>query len=151
MSRLILYILMRTDLPSMNAGRAMAQASHAANQFIHENERLADGGENMLVKQWAMETRGGFGTAIVLSATLDDIERAVKNVGPTERAAKVVDPSYGRMVSTEVANFIPAYDDVEPRVENGKNTTFYRSEVTCAYVFGWSHNLEHLKVLSLHP
>lgn len=30
----VLYILMRADLSNMNAGRAMAQASHASNQFI---------------------------------------------------------------------------------------------------------------------
>ena len=28
-----LYILMRTDLPSLNPGKAMAQAAHAANKM----------------------------------------------------------------------------------------------------------------------
>ena len=35
-SNYVLYILMRQDLPSMNAGKAMAQASHASNAFIYE-------------------------------------------------------------------------------------------------------------------
>ena len=30
----VLYILMRTDMTSLNAGKAMAQASHATNAFI---------------------------------------------------------------------------------------------------------------------
>ena len=30
----VLYILMRTDMNSMNPGKAMAQASHASNAFI---------------------------------------------------------------------------------------------------------------------
>ena len=30
----ILYIFMRNDLPSMNAGKAMAQASHASSQLV---------------------------------------------------------------------------------------------------------------------
>ena len=30
----LLYILMRNDMDSMNPGKAMAQASHASNQFV---------------------------------------------------------------------------------------------------------------------
>ena len=30
----ILYIFMRNDLPSMNVGKAMAQASHASSQLV---------------------------------------------------------------------------------------------------------------------
>ena len=52
-----LYILMRTDLPSMNAGRAMAQAAHAANQFIKEY------GNNKEVQKWQKDANG-FGTTI---------------------------------------------------------------------------------------
>ena len=37
----ILYILMRTDMTSLNAGKAMAQASHATNAFIQESDGLS--------------------------------------------------------------------------------------------------------------
>lgn len=56
-----LYILMRTDLDSMNAGKAMAQASHASNQIIHLYPK------NTLLKNWQKETEFGFGTVIVLA------------------------------------------------------------------------------------
>ena len=38
----VLYILMRKDLKSMNPGKAMAQASHAANAFVHSNPEMPD-------------------------------------------------------------------------------------------------------------
>ena len=31
----VLYILMRTDMDSLNPGKAMAQASHASNAFVY--------------------------------------------------------------------------------------------------------------------
>ena len=34
----VLYILMRTDLNSMNPGKAMAQASHAGSAFANNAE-----------------------------------------------------------------------------------------------------------------
>ena len=34
----VLYILMRTDMDSMNPGKAMAQASHASNAFVSNAE-----------------------------------------------------------------------------------------------------------------
>ena len=37
----VLYILMRTDMDSMNPGKAMAQASHASNQFVAEYQEHA--------------------------------------------------------------------------------------------------------------
>ena len=65
----ILYILMRNDMDSMNPGKAMAQASHAANAFvandIWEMEQMPDGIVD-LKNQWQNETTQGFGTVIVL-------------------------------------------------------------------------------------
>ena len=68
MKDLRLYILMRNDLDSMKAGRAAAQASHASNAFIHKF------GKNEEVKEWANQTPQGFGTAIVLSGDVKDID-----------------------------------------------------------------------------
>ena len=52
----ILYILMRTDMTSLNAGKAMAQASHATNAFIQESERVDDPEINELVEMWSTQT-----------------------------------------------------------------------------------------------
>ena len=95
-----LYILMRNDLASLTTGRAMAQASHAANSFEDElrgvmdvlNQNHAKGDLNYgvertmvtLYKRWkglsvfdsSRVGRKNFGTAIVLSADLREIERA---------------------------------------------------------------------------
>lgn len=55
-----LYILMRTDMSSLNPGKAMAQAAHAANHFIHNFEMTE------AVKEWLAQGEG-FGTTIVLN------------------------------------------------------------------------------------
>ena len=65
----VLYILMRDDLESMNAGKGMAQASHASNAFLHTvNQNTALAATTVsLVQKWKDETERGFGTAIVLA------------------------------------------------------------------------------------
>ena len=55
-----LYLLVRNDLISMNIGKAIAQAAHAANQFAFKH------GVNEHVKRWQSEG-DGFGTTITLS------------------------------------------------------------------------------------
>jgi len=72
----ILYIFMRTDVISMNPGKACAQAAHAANQFQSEIEKLEK--KKSLTKQeeelvelydiWRESTAGNFGTTVVLDA-----------------------------------------------------------------------------------
>lgn len=69
MNNSVLYILMRNDMASMNPGKAMAQAAHAANSFqtyMMQNEHLA--------KQYDAWAFGGnrphskaFGVTIVLA------------------------------------------------------------------------------------
>ena len=75
-----LYILMRTDMDySMTPGRKMAQASHAANQaqtkllkdYDPADDRYSDYAPNRFAA-W-IEEADGFGTAIVLGCTMDDI------------------------------------------------------------------------------
>jgi peptidyl-tRNA hydrolase len=63
-----LYILMRTDLGSMNPGKAVAQGTHAANQCVfHARQGSADLGK--LLQEWEGETGKGFGTCICLGVT----------------------------------------------------------------------------------
>lgn len=64
----VLYILMRTDLDSLNPGKGMAQAAHAANQFQTVIQSHSDK-IKALYEQWSKESNGGgFGTTIVLDA-----------------------------------------------------------------------------------
>ncbi len=60
----ILYIIMRTDLASMNPGKAIAQGSHASNAAAKHAENMVPG----LYEDWRGESfRQNFGTVIVLA------------------------------------------------------------------------------------
>lgn len=130
-----LYILMRNDLPSLGAGRAAAQASHAANAFIHKFGKRTD------VKAWQDQTTQGFGTAIVLSANLYDIAETLNDCGGDGFVVmdKVIDPDYVISISSEIIQFLSndCKDIVVERSAIDPNKAFiHRSEVTCAYIFG---------------
>lgn len=140
----ILYIIIRNDLESLNAGKAMAQASHASNAFIKKY------GHTKAAKKWAGETSQGFGTVIVLSVNKKQLDEAVHN---SETADVVVDPTYPYIVNNEVAALIdPKHHTVEPIVKNDGTTVLHREEITCAYVFGTKENCKStIGHLPLHP
>ena len=130
---LTLYILMRNDLASMNAGRCMAQASHASNAFIHKF------GKNPLVKEWQKQTNQGFGTAIVLSADLFRIEMTERKLTESgfEIHERVIDPEYSYIVQDEFIDLIDMKKHVLQPVQKDDGTwVAWRSEVTCFYAFG---------------
>ena len=73
----VLYILMRTDMDSMNPGKAMAQASHASNAFVSN----AEPGYNIdeeLFNAWQGSTTQGFGTVLVLGVNEAQMRTAVQ-------------------------------------------------------------------------
>lgn len=143
-----LYILMRNDLESMSYGRAAAQASHASNAFVYKYGKRTD------VQRWQKQTAQGFGTAIVLS--VDELE--LTNVLTEAKRLKlphesVVDPDYGVKTTWELFKLLDT--DKYTRYRSADTTTesavvFYRSEITCAYVFGVKDELTpilgHLKL-----
>lgn len=122
----ILYILMRSDLDSMNPGKAMAQACHAANQFVFEN------GANAEVIAWTEQTPQGFGTTIVLDADDEATMRRYLVTADAEgyRCGITHDPSYP--------------------VRDGKVTHLVPLD-TCGFIFSPKGQLEFLRKLSLHP
>ncbi len=148
----VLYILMRTDLPSMNAGKAMAQASHASNAFLHDaktNWKLFQE-ETEMVELWQKETAQGFGTVLTLAATLEQIQETMRNCGLNLVIhGLVLDPSYPYRVMGEIANVIYP----QGGYDNTKEVTLVRPEITCAYVFGDKDGIAGGKVsgLKLHP
>lgn len=129
-----LYILMRTDLPSMGYGRAAAQASHASNAFIHSF------GHTKPAKEWAGQTRQGFGTAIVLNGgTVKNISEIVSiSISKGFYSMEIVDPDYVIPVSSELIPYIADKNmgKFEQSVTDPTKYFFHRSEVTCAYIFG---------------
>jgi len=130
-----LYILMRNDMESMNAGKAMAQASHASNAFVkHANEALPDFNLGQLFPQWKLETEQGFGTVLVLAVNEKQMRQAVETSEVMGLVSGVVhDPTY------------PLRDG---------DTTHFLPVDTCAYVFADRANPMVKAVLGnfpLHP
>ena len=141
-----LYILIRNDIPSMNPGRAMAQASHAANAFIHKYGKQKD------VKQWQRQTCQGFGTAIVLAADIVQIREIFIGLSAHKIKEEIIDPDYAISVSSEIIPYIAIEKIGMFNPSTPGRYSFHREEITCAYIFGDSEILKpFLEDLPLHP
>lgn len=137
---------MRNDLPSMTTGRAMAQASHAANAFVFGF------GDRKDVKAWQKETKQGFGTAIVLSASMLEIQTIFLNL--SEPHDYVTDPEYGIKVNTEILELVDLnrIQDGKTIYNDDRSVIIFKEEITCAYIFGDKDGLAPiLGHLKLHP
>ena len=113
----LLYILMRNDMDSMNPGKAMAQASHASNQFVATME-----GEAYLLPKDAHDIYNewlqcdGFGTVLVLEVTEAQMRTSVAVADALDLVSGIVhDPTYP--------------------LRDGDSTHFIPVD-TCAFVFG---------------
>lgn len=144
-----LYLLMRNDLPSMNPGRGMAQAAHAANQFIHEF------GSNPQVKHW-QQSANGFGTTITVSADEMQVENIIAEAQKRGVIAGLVyDPTYSYSLHMEIAQHIDrkTYTGT-PIFKDDGQVVLFRNELTCGYVFvseGGSDREELVGALPLTP
>jgi peptidyl-tRNA hydrolase len=143
-----LYILMRNDLYSMNAGKAMAQAAHASNLFIHEY------GKSVGVKDW--QGKRGFGTTIVLQTTGDRVFNICKNAKLHKLlSGHVYDPTYPYIISQEYARLIdPKTHTSSPVYKKDGEVVCFRNELTCGYIFLPVNSPEQIELvgdLSLHP
>ena len=119
----VLYILMRTDLDSMNPGKAMAQASHAGSTFVHNAEPGYNVDEE-LFNAWQKETQQGFGTVLVLGVTEVQMRTAIavaESFGVDKFPCEIIhDPTY------------PLQDG---------DTTHFIPVDTCGYIFGDKENI----------
>ena len=133
-----LYILMRTDLRTMNPGKAMAQACHAANQFVFEQATNKPSRSGILgflsmfvetVVSWMKATPQGFGTTIVLAVNERELRATVSMAKKAGFPAGIThDPSY------------PVGDGIVAPMD------------TCGYVFGNKSDLFALVGhYNLHP
>ena len=142
----VLYILMRTDLDSMNCGKAVAQGSHASNAFVFSMlKKMADAPirtaiirfmafldvspgffrkgiftDFSLFLKWVKGTPQGFGTVLVLGVTEAQLRQAIETSSDCGFAAEVIhDPTYP-LVDGDTVHFLPLD--------------------TCGYVFGDKNN-----------
>lgn len=135
-----LYILMRSDLESLNPGKMVAQGAHAANQFAFEMNKLVEANfvdqDNpdaepslsvaqrravALFRQWETSTPQGFGVTICLDVTGNQLPLVVEAAQSMGLPAGVThDPSYP-LRDGLVTHLIPLD--------------------TCGYVFGDKPNL----------
>lgn len=134
----VLYILMRTDLASMNAGKAIAQGSHASNQFVHDFHNLMreaapdtasdkTAALNKAFYEWENSTASGFGTVLVLGGKWEtQIQPALKELAGKYISAPVFDPTYP-IVDGEVVHHIPLHTCAYVFVPNKEDDLYARS------------------------
>ena len=158
---LVVYVLLRTDLPSMNPGKAAAQVHHAGVQMMgkHGNHELVQNYVADGIAQGAVY----FNTTLVLGAALLDIHMCVKEaeiLNTTENSdvtvfGTVTDPSYPYLVeNTEIADLIPeSAAQAIKQMPDGK-VLMVREEVTCAWFVGDRNDVRFrglFEGLDLHP
>jgi hypothetical protein len=128
----VFYILMRTDLASLNPGKAMAQASHAFGALKRAVKTKLFMQKAYIA--WQNQTEQDFGATIVLGAS----ESGINNV------LDLADRFYPRTVKGWVHD--PSYP-----LRDGSITHLIPLN-TCAFVFGERSDLkELLGTLELHP
>lgn len=128
----VLYILMRTDLESMNAGKGMAQACHAANQCVKTIRDCSDFNIklNDMLTQWEQQSNKGFGTTIVLDGgTENNIQMTVEALQNKNSKVKFCDHDIIAGMT-----FDPSYP-----LKDG-NTLHIIPLYTCAFVFSNKNN-----------
>lgn len=131
-----LYIVTRTDMASMNAGRTAAQCSHATNLFMkameHIKESLSE--DDPIIQNymnWINQTDQGYGTVIVLDGEDEQsIDNLMVNTSSDYLSGWVIDPEY------------PLAD--------GKKVHILKDIKTCAFFFQFSNYDFGLKGLKLY-
>lgn len=73
-----LYILMRTDLASLNPGKAVAQGSHATNLFQNAMTALPEMDPRYQLFQEWQASANGFGTCITLGCNERQLRGAIE-------------------------------------------------------------------------
>lgn len=134
-----LYIIIRSDLPSLNPGKAIAQAVHCGNILIWNNRELD------LIKEWAGAM--GYGVTITLKAPLHEIKYAIeraKEFGIWNISGLMVDRTYPIVIPADSLGLVDQTKLSAPFrfTDENKAVVLYREETTCAYIFGGKDELK---------
>lgn len=102
----VLYILVRTDMASMNSGKAIAQGSHASNAFVHLVNELAEHKHAQAATDWQKQTFQGFGTVLTLGVNekqMRDVDEVFQELG---YIANIVNDNSYPLVDGDVVHFL---------------------------------------------
>lgn len=91
---LVLYVLVRNDLASLNPGKAAAQGNHAGTMA---SWMLRTGDDQMRadLHAWEAQTGSGFGIVKTLELDGNELERRIENARKVGLVAStVLDPTY---------------------------------------------------------
>lgn len=155
-SDLAVYILARTDLPSMNPGKAMSQVHHAGVQMMTLFYYYPNPIVREYLDQGLAKGADGFNTTIVLGASLNQIYVAGDKAFDLGYIFKhVTDPSYPFVVDAEIAKLIPETNGTKivKVLDNGK-VLMVREELTCSWFIGDRNDAIFRSLfdgLDLHP
>lgn len=96
-SDVVLYIIARNDMDSMNPGKLAAQAAHAANQFVAtlHSSKSNNNSYERLYDEWVAGTNQGFGTTIVLAASDEKMRQVIYAATQAKYCCGIThDPTY---------------------------------------------------------
>lgn len=142
MKKQILYIFVRNDLPSMNAGKAMAQASHASAQFVNILSNDKTEMDKNYFDEWLNEGEG-FGTTIVLEGSLENINKILYKYSDDWWQGDIIDATYPFKAQKELLDIIDPKTLKEHNlyvIDNAKEDKYgmiqcTRNEHTCSWLF----------------
>lgn len=150
----ILYIIMRNDLLSMNAGKAMAQASHASAQFV---KKMSENKSEAL-EQWLNEGYN-FGTTVVLEANKSNLTDFMVNIQDYNyilSVGKIIDTSYPFKGQLELLRLLSPEDyltyniqEIDSDIDKYGMKLCTRTEHTCSWTFFYGTDEEHKKFKEL--
>ena len=131
------YVLVRNDLPSLNAGKATAHTHHAGVQMVAkymDHTIVRD-----YIEQGIANGADHFNTTISLSANLGQIETVLKMADQMDYVAdRVLDPTYPFFVDEEDVALIDPTKATSTPVRSDGRVLMTRPETTCAYVLGYA-------------
>lgn len=138
------YVLMRTDLPTMNPGKGMAQADHNGAAFVYDmltqkfpnteaNER-----NHALYEMWRNSTSQNFGTVLTLGVNEAQMRASVEVAQKLFLVSGIIhDPSYPILVAPELAKALETDLNPDTKIQIGDGYHYVTIPLdTCAYIFG---------------
>ena len=118
MANPILYVMVNSDLPSMNPGKAQAHSGHAVSAFMTK-AFIQPGRVSDIAKEWFNQTSQGFGTQVNLKVPFKDVPELIGDAVALGYFAELVcDPTYPFIVpNKELLSLIDTKHFSAPSIE----------------------------------